>query len=78
MYPNLPDMERMDRDMNKQLAKVPGEEEAYLAFTLNAFKEIVEKYGAKEVIKQLDDSTFWKITTACEDGYDSFGRLPRS
>jgi len=37
---------------------VKGEEEAYLAFTLNAFKEIVEKYGPAKIIGMLDEGTF--------------------
>lgn len=40
---------------------IPGEEGAYLHFTLNAFKEIVEKYGANKVCDLMDEETNFKI-----------------
>ena len=39
----------------------PGEEEAYLHFILNGFKEVVEKYGVSEVLKQLDDKVVYDV-----------------
>ena len=42
-------------------AVVKGEEEAFLHFTLNAFKDLVEKYGVPRILKELDDDTFWEL-----------------
>lgn len=48
----------------------PGEEEAYLHFILNGFKEVVEKYGVDEVLKLLDEQTASLIWTSCKRDAD--------
>lgn len=40
---------------------IPGEEEAYLHFTLNAFKDLVSKHGAGKVISLMDEPTAYAI-----------------
>lgn len=46
----------------KRLATpIPGEEEAFIHFTLNSFKDLVSKYGVDNVLCLMDDETWFKL-----------------
>lgn len=40
---------------------IPEEEEAYLHFTLNSFKDLVSKYGAKKVLQEMDEQICYEL-----------------
>ena len=54
-----------------ELFEQPNEEEAAFYFTLNDFKEFIDKYGVNFVMNRLDEETFDKLVDWFVDGEDN-------
>lgn len=45
------------------------EQEQFIAYTLNDFRQVVATHGIDTVVKQMDEVTFWNLYRWFQDNY---------
>jgi len=55
--------------------RTASEQDAALHFTLTDFAQMVEAYGANEVLSNMDELTFWQLYRWFKENFEfDFGR----